>query len=683
MPRGIFFLVVGASGVGKDTLIARALGELAPTGRYVPVRRVITREAGPGEDHEPVSIAEYERRLATNAFIHAWDAHGLRYGLPRAIENDLAAGRNVVANGSRASVAALADRVHPLVVIEITAPKEVLRARILERGRETVAEVEARLAREVAPLPARVDLIRVANDSTVEEGTERLIAALEAASARMALRRLPIRAGRDNIAYLPANSTAVASSSYLDAGRMDLVGSGRSIRANVNLAEPDWQLAPGEIGLSLEAFDRLGLPEGTPVNIRRTPSPDSRDLLRRKIAGQRLSTEAYETIFRDIVEDRYPESEVAAFLLKAIQELDDEEVVAVARARCRFMPRIDWSAPIVVDKHSLGGIPGSRITLIVVPIVAAHGLLIPKTSSRAITSASGTADVMEACARVDLTPDDVRRVVLETGGCIAWNGRLNHSPLDDIVNAITRPLGLDSNRWSVASILSKKWTAGSTHVVVDMPYGPRAKLKSLAEALELGRLFELVGQGLGLTVRAIPTDGSAAVGRGLGVALELRDVGLVLRNDPAAPQDLREKALRFVGEILSFAPDVGNRITGRRRAEEILSSGAAAAKFEEIRAAQGLIEPIRPGRLSHVVRATTPGVVLDIDSWHVTGIARRAGAPADKTAGVDLAASKGDLVDIGAPLYTIHAAAVAELEAAAALATRNTGFTVGDARASA
>ena len=157
---------------------------------------------------------------------------------------------------------------------------------------------------------------------------------------------------------------------------------------------------------------------------------------------------------------------------------------------------------------------------------------------------------MEAACRVDLDAEGVRRVVRETGACIAWNGRLNHSALDDVVNAFTRPLGLDSNRWSVASILSKKWTSGSTHVVVDMPWGPRAKLRTLADAVELGRLFEHVGAGLGLTVRALPTDGSGAIGRGIGPALELRDVELVLGNDPRAPGDLREKALRFAGEIL-------------------------------------------------------------------------------------------------------------------------------------
>jgi thymidine phosphorylase len=676
---GSFFVVVGASGVGKDTLIAGAMEILAPTGRYVQARRMITRPAGPGEDHEPVSPEEFARLESSGGFLHTWEAHGLRYGLPAALRDELAAGRNVIANGSRAASPYLVGKVAPLVLIEVTAPRTALRDRILGRGRETVEQTEARLGREVVPLPTRLDIVTVVNDASVGEGIERLVTAFETMASRLAVRRLPIRAGRANIAYLPSGGDGVAET-YLDTGRIDLAGRNRSIRATANVVAPGWQLAPGEVGVSAEAFDRLGLPEGSPVVIRRTPSPDSRKLLRRKIDGSRLNVDEYETLFRDIVEDRYPESEVAAFLLKTIQTLDDEEVVSVARARTRFMSRIDWGAPIVVDKHSLGGIPGSRITLIVVPIVAAHGLLMPKTSSRAITSASGTADAMEAACRVDLDTEGVRRVVRETGACIAWNGRLNHSALDDVVNAITRPLGLDSNRWSVASILSKKWTAGSTHVVVDMPWGSRTKLKTLADAQELGRLFEHVGAGLGLTVRALVTDGSSAIGRGIGPALELRDVELVLGNDPHAPNDLREKALRFASEILSFDPAVGSRAAGMLRAEELLASGLARQRFAAIVAAQGAIPQIRPARLTHVVRAPSAAIVEDVDGWQVAGIARRAGAPSDKSAGIDLAVHRGQRVAANEALYTIHASTAAELEAAAALAFKDPGIMLQDAR---
>ena len=158
MPNGIFFYVVGASGVGKDTLISAAMASLAHTGRYVPVRRVITRPAGPGEDHEPVSDAEFDRLMKAGAFLQAWSAHGQRYGLPATIADTLASGRHSVANGSRAALADLVGKINPLVVIEVTAPAAVLHERILGRGRETAKELEERLAR-IAPIPDGIDVI--------------------------------------------------------------------------------------------------------------------------------------------------------------------------------------------------------------------------------------------------------------------------------------------------------------------------------------------------------------------------------------------------------------------------------------------------------------------------------------------------------------------------------------------
>lgn len=683
MAPGILFLVVGASGAGKDTLIAGAMERLGPSGRFVKARRVITRPVGPGEDHEPVSQEEFDRRASSGIFLHRWAAHGLSYGLDGSLRDDLDTGRHVVANGSRAAVSDLVGRVDRLVVVEITAPRAALERRILARRRETAEDVDRRLAREVEPLRSDIDLLRISNDGSIEQGIEQLIGAFEAATSRLTVRRIPIRSGQGHTAYLPLDSAMSAAGTYPAGGRIEILSGTRAIRAALAFVEPGWALRADEIGLSAEAFGDLALPEGRSVAIRRTPTPSSSALLRLKVGGGRLTADEYETLFRDVIEGRYSESEVAAFLVKAVQNLDDDEVVAVAQARCRFMPRIAWPAPIVVDKHSLGGIPGSRITLIVVPIVAAHGLLMPKTSSRAITSASGTADVMEAAARVDLDADAVRRVVSEACGCIAWNGRLNHSSLDDVVNAITRPLGLDGNRWSVASILSKKWTAGSSHVVVDLPYGPRAKLKTLSDARELGRVFELVGAGLGLTVRALATDGRGAIGRGIGPALELRDVERVLDGDALAPQDLRDKALRFAAEILSFDPAIGDRVKGRERAEALLSCGAARAQFERIVAAQGAVARVRPGPHTHVIRTPSRGVVAAVDGWQLAGIARAAGAPADKSAGIDLTVSVGQGVVSGQVLYTIHAGSAADLEEAIAATARGSGVDIGEARATA
>ncbi|NOV24348.1 phosphonate metabolism protein/1,5-bisphosphokinase (PRPP-forming) PhnN [Cupriavidus necator] len=397
--------------------------------------------------------------------------------------------------------------------------------------------------------------------------------------------------------------------------------------------------------------------------------PASRANLMAKLRGEPLNEAAYVAVLQDAIAGRYTRAELTDFLVAATRMLTDDEVVALARARTAFTPRIDWDEPLVVDKHSMGGVPGSRITLIVVPIVAAYGLAMPKTSSRAITSAAGTADAMETLARVDLAPEEVRRCVAQARACIAWNGRLNHSVIDDVMNAITLPLRLDSRRWSVASILSKKYTAGATHVIVDLPYGPQTKLATRADAEALGALFEQVGEGLGLHVRALATDGSRPIGRGVGPALEVRDVRLVLDNAPDAPADLREKALRFAGEIIAFDPQVGSSERGMQIAAALLNEGKAKAAFDRIAAAQGIrAEPVVAGAYTQLVAADAQGRVKSIDGLQISAVARAAGAPVDAGAGVDMLCTSGTKVVQGQPLYRIHAGCAEALDAAAALA---------------
>src|SRR3984885_1429854 len=398
---GTLFFVVGPSGSGKDSLIDGAKAVLEPTGRYVFARRVITRPAGsPGEDHESATKEEFARRFALGNFLISWNAHGLRYGLPANLMEAIEHGQNVIANGSRAVIAELAERVPRLVVVEVVAPPELLAARIVGRGRETGAAIDQRIARNVAQWPSSVKAVTVRNDGTIAVGIERFLAVLESCANYMHLRRIPIFGGRDYCAYLPANSEIVSAFDYLGSAKLEISAGAASIRTRVQVIDmPDF-LDSGAIGLSSEAFAELGLPEGAEVTIRRTPSPESRAALTHKIQGGKLSEEQYHTLIRDIVESRYPEGEVAAFLVAATQNLSDDEVVSLAQVRTRFTQRITWPDKIVVDKHSMGGIPGSRITLIVVPIVAAHGgFLMPKTSSRAITSADGTADAMETLAK--------------------------------------------------------------------------------------------------------------------------------------------------------------------------------------------------------------------------------------------------------------------------------------------
>jgi thymidine phosphorylase len=341
-----------------------------------------------------------------------------------------------------------------------------------------------------------------------------------------------------------------------------------------------------------------------------------------------------------------------------------DEVLALTRAMIDAGTRLDWPnhGNMIVDKHSIGGIPGNRTSMIVVPIVAAHGLTCPKTSSRAITSPAGTADTMEVLARVELNAAEMRAVVEREHGCLVWGGHVNLSPADDIFIAVERPLSVDSPEQMVASILSKKAAAGVTHLVLDLPVGPTAKLRSPDAATELRKLFEYVADAIGLNIEVVFTDGSQPIGNGVGPALEARDVMAVLRNDADAPADLRDKSLLLAARMLEFDPALrGGK--GLARAQELLQTGAALAAMQRIMAMQGP-PPAPPERapLSRDITAQGEGVVRGIDCLRLARIARLAGAPFVKSAGVDLLAKTGAPVIAGQPLYRVYAGTSSDLE---------------------
>ncbi|MDF1484636.1 phosphonate metabolism protein/1,5-bisphosphokinase (PRPP-forming) PhnN [Ramlibacter sp. H39-3-26] len=182
---GILFFVVGASGVGKDTLMARSRA-LLDGGRYLFARRTITRPVDSGgEDHRAVALDAFLAARDRHAFLLDWQAHGLHYGLPRELLGELAHGRHVVANGSRQAVGALLAAVPRAVVVEVTAGAETVRARLQARGREGGADIAQRLARQVAPYPDGAEVVRVSNDGTPEEGVVAFVRCIEAVVGRL------------------------------------------------------------------------------------------------------------------------------------------------------------------------------------------------------------------------------------------------------------------------------------------------------------------------------------------------------------------------------------------------------------------------------------------------------------------------------------------------------------------
>ncbi|MDX1607339.1 MAG: thymidine phosphorylase family protein, partial [Candidatus Competibacterales bacterium] len=428
------------------------------------------------------------------------------------------------------------------------------------------------------------------------------------APARLTLRRVGIDTYRENVAYLHRDCPLYRAEGFQALAKIAIRRNGRSILAVLNVVDDDAILGPDELGLSEQAYAQFGAEAGCEVRVAQAEPPASMDAVRRKIAGERLTPDDYHAIIGDIAASRYSKMEMAAFLVATHQTgMDRDEVYALTRAMLESGERLRWNEPVLADKHCIGGIPGNRTSMLVVPIVAAHGMLIPKTSSRAITSPAGTADTMEVLARVNLPPETLDRVVRAERGCLAWGGTARLAPADDMLISVERPLGIDSRGQMVASILAKKLAAGSTHLLIDIPVGPNAKVRHTQAALQLRKLFEYVADRLRLQLEVIITDGRQPIGRGIGPVLEARDVMQVLNNDPQAPLDLREKALRLSARIIEFDPDVRGGF-GYRIAREILESGRALAKMERIIDAQGRRpDPPSSGALQREVAAPADG----------------------------------------------------------------------------
>jgi len=474
------------------------------------------------------------------------------------------------------------------------------------------------------------------------------------------LRRLGIDTYQEPVLYMHRDCGVCLSEGFEAQSRVQVTVGGKSIVATLNVVDSQW-LSPLEAGLSEAAWRLLGAPEGAEAALRHPAPLESLGHVRAKVYGRRLTEGAAHSVISDVAAGLYSDIQLAAFVTAcAGDRLDLSETVSLTRAMVAAGERIDWGPGLVMDKHCVGGLPGNRTSMIIVPIVAACGLRMPKTSSRSITSPAGTADTMEALAPVDLDVPAIRRVVDSTGGCIVWGGSVRLSPADDVLIRVERPLDLDSQGQLVASILSKKSAAGSTHVLIDMPVGPTAKVRSKAAADALQQQLVEVGAAIGLDVRVTQTDGMAPVGRGIGPALEARDVLAVLRGETGAPADLQQRALALAGQILEFG-GVAVPGAGFSLASAVLADGRAWAKFRQICEAQGGLRelPVAPHRVDIVAHRT--GAVLAIDNRRLARIAKLAGAPQSPCAGIDLHVRCGDFVERGQPLFTLHAASPGEL----------------------
>lgn len=408
----------------------------------------------------------------------------------------------------------------------------------------------------------------------------------------------------------------------------------------------------GQINLLKDVWERFDVPEE--VQVRPVPKPKSVDYIKTRLLGHPITGDQIKIIISDVMNNKLSQVECAYFIASAyVQRLSFEEEEALTRAIVEEGDTLKFEHGPVLDKHCIGGVPGNRTTPIVVPIIAAAGFLMPKTSSKAITSPAGTADVMEVLSDVKFGNDDLIRIVKDVGAVLAWGGALQLAPVDDILLKLRYPLRLDPISFLLASILAKKSAAGAEKVLIDIPLG--AKVRSMKDAQNLASRFKRLGSRLGMEVKVVITEGGQPIGNGIGPALEAKDVILVLQGK--GPKDLREKALLLSGILL----EMGGKKNGYDLAEEILNSGKAYEKFKEIISAQNGNPDLQPEDIN--VCSKTYDVFADVDmpvvkysSDVLAKVARKLGNPLIKGAGIYLhvlpkgSAKKGDkLMTLYAP----------------------------------
>lgn len=431
-------------------------------------------------------------------------------------------------------------------------------------------------------------------------------------------------------------------------------------------------VAEDEVGIFEDVKKVLEVKELDKVEVKAVEMPKSVAYIKKKMNKQRLNENEIKAIINDIASNRLSEIEASAFMSAVyIVGFDLDETVAMTKALIENGKQLKLDVEPALDKHSIGGTNG-RATMIIVPIIAAAGYYIPKTSSRSITSAAGTADSMEVLCSVSLGLETIKEITEEVGGVIAWGGAVDLAPADDKIIKIEHPLALDPEGQVIASVMAKKASVGAKYVVIDLPVGPDVKVDSKERAESMALKFIEVGKKLGIKVECVLTDGTEPCGKAFGPALEAKYVMEILEGK--FYDNLAQKSCELAGALLELVGGV-KKGKGTDRAKRILQSGKALQKMKEIIKAQnGKIfssGQIGLGKFKKVIKADKKGAIIKINVKMLNEIARIAGAPADKRAGVLLHVETGQGVNTNEILFEIYAENRRKLDLAVRFAARN------------
>jgi len=476
------------------------------------------------------------------------------------------------------------------------------------------------------------------------------------------VKKLHVSTGDLNIAVL--NYLDARELTFHRGDRIRLKKARKEAIAIIDTTNSEKVVPRGSIGLMDELTRYLDIEKGY-IEAIHEPAPSSIELIKKKLDGKKLSYNEYVEIIHDILYNKLTPLETA-YLVSGIyvHKMSLDETACMTRAIVNTGDIFSLDHKKIMDKHCIGGVPGNRTTMIVVPIIAAANLYIPKTSSRAITSPAGTADTMEVLCNVSFSLQEMKNIVKKTNGCLVWGGSLNLAPADDKIISVEKPISLDAESQLLASIMSKKKSVSATHVVIDIPYGKGAKVRTRGKAMHLRAMFKLLAKKLNIKLRVVLTDGSQPIGNGIGPLLEARDVLYILTRHKDRPLDLEKKSLIMAGKLLELGGKA-RKFSGARIAKQILESGKAYEKFHEIvREQKGvMLEPDKMtlAKFKYDVKAPRNGRIIHIDNKSISRLAVMAGAPKDKKAGIYLYKHKNQRVRYGDILYSIYSESKDEL----------------------
>jgi len=430
----------------------------------------------------------------------------------------------------------------------------------------------------------------------------------------------------------------------------------------------------GEIGLFKDILDKFKIPEGEVLELKLAPLASSLSCIQKKLIGHHLSYSEIHSIIYDIVHYHLDDIQIAFFVASAFMKngFSNEEIYYMTKAMAETGDMLHWDG-VVADKHSIGGVPGNRTTPIVVSIISSLGIRIPKTSSRAITSEAGTADVIETVSSVEFNTEKIKEIVDKTNACLVWGGALKLAPADDRILKVSYELGIEPYSKIVTSIMAKKVAMGATHLVIDIPIGPGLKIHKMEDALGMKKIFEYLAKKFNIKLYVVIEKIEGPVGRGIGPALEIRDILRVLSQSDNRPLDLEKRAIKLAGALLELTGKV-SKGQGINIALAQLKNGEALAQFRKIISAQGgdgnLSESsIKIGEYQSEFKSERKGIIKSIDNLSLIRLVRLLGSPVTKEGGIYLNKIKNEQVAAGETLFTLYttseqrlALAVKELE---------------------